>query len=364
MADYSDFEELDLTGLNVDHVTPRRSILTADYGHGYKDTTRVGPVGGTRQFVLSAGVWPDDEDDCPDLIDDLPWMEYYTSFIDERLDNANEPFIIEWRNRKWLVDFDEPQYGIEVHTSNLFTPEGITLNLRRVSGLIHCLDGSVFDPSIMESYMWARYKDAQDFPTSFPGPIGPAWANSLDGTFSDPQAMVVGGTDVVSVADVLGSFDAVRFSGTTNDGVLTNGTASARFYDVWLVMKMREATFSNNAGIFSGSTAAPGGNVLLVGSSGTTKFFNIGFGSQYSYEKNNVSYAESDQQAPMNTFAVVHVRHTNGIELLSPQFGSDRDFAGRHAEVDMIEVIPCDTLVPDDWAEAMNRWLMNYYGIS
>jgi hypothetical protein len=43
MADYSDFEELDLTGLNVDHVTPRRSILTADYGHGYKDTTRVGP---------------------------------------------------------------------------------------------------------------------------------------------------------------------------------------------------------------------------------------------------------------------------------------------------------------------------------
>src|SRR6188472_318781 len=101
MPTIDDFEELDLTGLNVDHVTPMRSILTADYGHGYKDTTRVGPVGGTRQFVISAGVWPDDENDCPP-IDGVSWMKYYTTFFDERLDNANEPFVIDWRGKKWL----------------------------------------------------------------------------------------------------------------------------------------------------------------------------------------------------------------------------------------------------------------------
>jgi hypothetical protein len=142
MPTIEDFEELDLTGLNVDHVTPRRSILTADYGHGYKDTTRVGPLGGTRQFVLSAGVWPDDEADCPP-IDGMSWMEYYTTFFDERLDNANEPFVIEWRDRKWLVDFDEPGYGVETHTSNLFTPDGITLNLRRVRDMEFDSDGSI-----------------------------------------------------------------------------------------------------------------------------------------------------------------------------------------------------------------------------
>lgn len=70
-------------------------------------------------------------------------MEYYTTFFDERLDNANEPFIIEWRSRQWLVDFDEPQYGVEVHTSNLFTPDGITLNLRRVQDMAFNADGSI-----------------------------------------------------------------------------------------------------------------------------------------------------------------------------------------------------------------------------
>jgi hypothetical protein len=141
MPTIADFEELDLTGLNVDHVTLHRSILQADYGHGYKDTTRVGPVGGTRQFVVSAGVWPDDEDLA--TIDGVSWMEYYTTFFDERLDNANEPFIIEWRGRKWLVDFDEPQYGVEVHTADLFTPDGIVLNLRRVQDMEFETDGSI-----------------------------------------------------------------------------------------------------------------------------------------------------------------------------------------------------------------------------
>lgn len=135
------YEEIDMTGLNVDHVTPQRSILTADYGHGYKDTTRVGPVGGTRQFSVSAGVWPDDPVDA--AIGSDSWMEYYTNFFDERLDNANEPFVIEWRDRKWLVDLAEPQYGVEVHTTTLFTPDGITLNLRRAAGLAFNTDGSL-----------------------------------------------------------------------------------------------------------------------------------------------------------------------------------------------------------------------------
>lgn len=144
MPTIDDYEELDLTGLNVDHVTPMRSILTADYGHGYKDTARVGPLGGTRQFVLSAGVWPDDENVA--AIGSDSWMEYYTNFFDTRLDNANEPFVIEWRDRKWLVDLAEPQYGVEVHTSDLFTPDGITMNLRRVIDMDFDVDGSILLP--------------------------------------------------------------------------------------------------------------------------------------------------------------------------------------------------------------------------
>jgi hypothetical protein len=356
---YSDYEELDMTGLNVDHVTPQRSILTADYGHGYKDTTRTGPVGGTRKFILSAGVWPDSTSDAP-AIDGDSWMEYYTAFFDARLDNANEPFIIEWRNRKWLVDFEEPQYGVEVHTSNLFTPDGITLNLRRVSGLTFCLDGSVFDPVLLEPYTWGRYRNAQNFPEPFPGPIGDAWKNELEESTGD-RALIVNGTDVVSAANVLGSHDAVRFSNTTNNGVLTTAE-NVTIYDAWFVMKMREATFSNTCGILTGS-AGPN-NAALAGQQGQTYFFNFGFGSAYSYKKNNVEFAEANQQAPMNTFGVVHIRHTGGIALTDLQIGKDRADATRHAELDLIEFAPCNVSVPDYWAEAMNRWLMTYYGIS
>ncbi len=359
MAEYSDFVELNMTGLNVDHVRPQRSILRANFGDGYAETARVGAVGGTRQFVVSAGVWPDDDNLLPIGTDS--WMEYYTNFFDERLDNANEPFIIEWRDRKWLVDMDESSYGVEVHTSDLFTPDGITLNLRRVSGLTHCRDGSLFDPSLITSYMWGRYRNAQDFPTSTPGPVGDAWVSEVDNVHG-VNTLAVGGTDVISAADVLGTFDAVRFSSTTNNGVLASGSGAITLYDAWLVMKMREATFSNTAGILTGALAP--NNAALVGASGTTKFFNFGFGSSYSYEKNNVSYAESDQQAPMNAFGVVHIRKTSGFALTDLQLGADRDFAGRFAETDIIEFVPCDAAVPYYWAEAFNRWLMTYYGIS
>jgi len=69
MPTIDDYLELDLTGLNVDHVTPMRAILMADFGNGYRDTIRVGPRGGTRQFTLSAGVWPDDAADRRDELD-------------------------------------------------------------------------------------------------------------------------------------------------------------------------------------------------------------------------------------------------------------------------------------------------------
>lgn len=362
MAALSDYEELDLTGLNIDHVRPSRSILRANYGEGYADTTRVGSVGGTRAFQLSAGVWPDDG--ALATIDGVSWMEYYTTFFDERLDNANEPFIIEWRNRKWLVDMAETAYGAECHTSDLFTPDGITLNLRRLRGLTFALDGSVFDPSLIESYMWGRYRNAQAFPHSFPGPIGDAWKNELEGDVVGLHALVVNG-DVVSAPNVHGTHDAVRFNFTTNNGYLAAIDAAApdddpTIYDVWFVMKMRETTFSNFAGVLTADATI----AALVGAgSATARFFNFTIGSSYSYEKNNVTFPEADQQAPMNVFGVVHARFENGITLANLQVGKDRAATDRYSEMDVLEFVPCNISVPDYWAEAFNRWLMTYYTI-
>lgn len=357
MATITDYPELDLTYLNVDSVRSIRSVLSAEYGDGYKDTAIVGAVGGRKSFSLSAGVWPD-SDDQP-LIDGETIFEYYYEFFEARLDNGNEPFIIEWRDRKWLVDLAEPNHGIDVHTADLFTPHGIEVRMRRVSGLTHCLDGSVFDPLLLTPYFWERYRNAQDFPATLPFPYVNAWGGEFE---ANGRSLEAGSTDVIVAADAHGAHDAIRMSSSTNDGVMTTGSGPVTIYDAWFVMKMREATFSNIAGILSGDVA-PNNVALAGGGSGTTHFFNLAFGDGYSYEKNNVGFAESNQQAPMNVFGVVHIRSTSGIALNNIQVGKDRDQSGRFAEADFLEIGLCSESVPDYWAEAFNRWLMTYYTI-
>lgn len=361
MPTINDYPSLDMTYVNVDDVTSPRSILRADYGEGYADTAIVGAPGGRKQFALSAGVWPDSVDQP--LISGETIMEYYWSFFEARLDAGNEPFIIEWRSRSWLVELAEPQHGVSTHTSDLFTPHGITLNMRRVSGLTHALDGSLFDPSLILSSTWGRFRNAQTFPDSLPFPWINAWMNEATG--GNNHSLEADLTDVVSAPNVLGTHDAVRLSSTTNDGFLYDPTAIGDeipgIYEAFFVMKMREATFSNNAGILSADETIVG----LVGQSGTTKFFDIGLtADQYEYKKNNVAYAINDQQAPMNEFGVVHARFLEGKVLENLQIGKDRDFADRFAEVDFIEILLCDELLNDLDSEACSRYLMTYYGIS
>lgn len=351
-----------MTYVNVDDVTSPRSILRADYGDGFADTAIVGAPGGRKQFALSAGVWPDSVDQP--LISGETIMEYYWSFFEARLDAGNEPFIIEWRDRSWLVELAEPQHGVSTHTSDLFTPHGITLNMRRVSGLTHALDGSIFDPSLILSSTWGRFRNAQTFPDSLPFPWINAWMNEVDG---NNHSLEAGSTDVTVAANVLGTHDAIRLSATTNDGFLfdpnatTPGDETPVIFEAFFVMKMREATFSNFAGILSADETI----VALLGDSGTTKFFDIGLtANQYEYKKNNVSYAINNQQAPMNEFGVVHTRFLEGKVLEFLQIGKDRDFAGRFAEVDFIDILLCNELLNDLDSEACSRYLMTYYGIS
>lgn len=359
MPELSDYEEINMTYLNVDHVTSRRSILSANYGDGYKDTTRVGAPGGVKTFTVSAGVWPDSEDQP--MIGTQTIFDYYWSFFEERLDNANEPFVLEWRGRKWLVEFAEPEHGVEVHTADLFTPDGIELTMRRVVGLIHCLDGSVFDPSLIESSFWGRFRNAQNFPSALGFPWSNPWENEIDPLNYSLEA---GSTDVTVVPNALGDHDAIRLSATTNDGFLYCPNASGPapgIYEAFFVMKQREATFSNLAGILSADATVAG----LVGSTGTPKFFDLGEGDDYEYKKNNVSYANSDMQAPMNEFGVVNVRFLNGKALNLLQIGKDRDFSGRFGKTDYLEIwliknAPLDELD----SEAASRWLMREYDIT
>lgn len=143
MATYLGYEILDMTVLNVDEVSRRpNNILSADFGDDYRVTAFVG-LSGIRsgyRFALSAGVWPDDEELT---IDGVSVFEYYWEFFNDRIDAGNEPFIITWHDKYWLVDLAEPELGVEVHTADLFTPAGIEVRRRAVAGVTTNADGSI-----------------------------------------------------------------------------------------------------------------------------------------------------------------------------------------------------------------------------
>lgn len=187
----------------------------------------------------------------------------------------------------------------------------------------------------------------------------PGWLNKLN----NPVAAKVftDGTDVDQTG-TLNSHPTVQFSLTTNDGRLLSqmSPAVAVIREVFIVMKMREATFSNFAGIITGpdTALAP----TLVGDSGTTKFLDLSYTGQ-EYRLDGTLYANSNMQAPMNTWGVVHLRYPTGWGFTEVQFGRDRDFAGRFAEVDVAEVLMFSALQPSTTVDQINEYLNTKYNL-
>jgi hypothetical protein len=360
----SDYEELDLSALEIDGYQFNGNRIRAVFGDGYSESATNGHANGLWNWSLSSTVVVDDED-YNDQINGVPSFAYYYDFIKRHTTGDQDVFVIEWRGHKYLAEFTDNGFGGEMHTVDLFSMDGVEIRQRRVAGFLERGDGSVFEQDQIADYIWGRYNAAEDFPTTYPGPSDPTWANSgYDPATETSQTNGLtnpGGTDVVSVADVLGTNDAVRFSSTTNDGVLIADTPTVTVYDAFFVMQMREATFSNYAGIFTADATI----AALIGNSGTANFFNIGFSDdEYSYRKNDVSYAQSAQAAPMNEFGVVHIRFESGLVVPNPQFGKDRNFSGRFAEMDQVDMTICDQPMDLDTARTYARSLMTQYGIS
>lgn len=192
-------------------------------------------------------------------------------------------------------------------------------------------------------------------------PFGPepGWGNKVLSPVED--VMANNGTDVDQTG-TLNTYPTVQFNVTTNNGVLSSNMSpnSAVIREIFIVMQMREATFSNFAGIITGpdtSISPP-----LVGDVGTTKFIDLGYTGQ-EYRLDNTLYANNNMQAPMNTWGIVHLRYSVGWGFLDMQFGKDRDFAGRFAEVDMAEVLLFSALQPSKMVEQIYEYLETKYNL-
>lgn len=185
------------------------------------------------------------------------------------------------------------------------------------------------------------------------------WGNAVLNPVAD--SLHQDGTDVDQTG-TLNGYPTVQFSTSTNDGRLlsTMAPSSGIIREIFVVMKMREATFSNYAGVITGpdtSISPP-----LVGDNGTTKFLDLGYTGQ-EYRLDNTLYANNNMQAPMNAWGIVHLRYSVGWGFTEVQFGKDRNFSGRFAEMDMAEVLMFSALQPQTTVDQIYEYLQTKYNL-
>lgn len=136
-----DYEELSLEGMNVDTVEHSFDILEARFPGGFRRSARVGTSSGEQSWALTASVLTDSSS-YNDLIEGDPSFQYYYDFWLARMQAANEPFVIEWRSKKYNCVFREHRFSYEVFTADLFAG-GVMLDQVRVFGESYESDGSI-----------------------------------------------------------------------------------------------------------------------------------------------------------------------------------------------------------------------------
>lgn len=250
-------------------------------------------------------------------------------------------------NNYYLARFDESEQSI---TKKLQASYATQVNLIqvRIPGV------TVFDPGQMDGVLtWLDANQIAGATDGDPLPAG-SWPDASDNGFDFST-----GASTLWFEGIQNDLPVVRLDGAAS--VLTSGAASAIISEVFIVMKMRENTFSNIAGILTDQNTL----AILVGENGLTTFYDFSATFDYlTYRKNGIEYAQDNQQAPMNQFGLVHVRATTPITFASAiQIGKDRNIAARWADADIAEVIIFDELQPLSTSRELASHLMDKWDI-
>lgn len=146
MPTISDYDELDLTGLEIGAISLKVERLTCDFGSGYGASASVGTGSGLWGWELSSEVVTDD-DSYNDLIESVPSFQYYEQFFRDHTEgDAGDLFVIDFRGQKFLASFDTDSIGGEMHTYDLFSLDGVKVKMRRTAGMDFNADGSITVP--------------------------------------------------------------------------------------------------------------------------------------------------------------------------------------------------------------------------
>lgn len=333
---------------------PEESIrfeeLENSLGDGYYSQTLYGANTGLRSWKLKLPTLAH-TDVLPNTVTDVSGA---TVSREEYLWNlfcytkvTGEPFVFTSpRDGQYhLVRFADKELSYQKMRVKIYST-GVELKQVRIPG------ESVFGLDVLA---WIALDDAA---RQFEGDTafgGGAWASTL----GVGVAMAVTG-DVTEVSAELNGHAIKRFNSSASTGFVKQQIDGSNVKEAFLVMKMRESAFSNAAGVF---TDRVGGSSVLVGSSGTSKFANPSL-SGFTYKLNGITYAQSDLQAPMNAWGVIHLRYETGWDFANGiQFGRDATTGGTYAKMDLAEAVLLSDLQPTTFGLDMTEYLSVKYGI-
>lgn len=289
------------------------SVFRNDLGDGFRTRTLYGASTGQRRFTLSMPTLQGGSAATLVGIDEaVVTQEQYVWDLYCEAQATGLPFVIRSpRNgQNYLVEFADERLTFQRALSKLYST-GLELVQVRLPGV------SVFDVSLMPG-SFAHFDET----------------SHGSGEWEDKESanvLAVTGDITFGAAQQAGK-DIVRLNSSANTGRF-DASDPLGAADVVLVMKMREASFSNNAGILSDTG---NGSSLLRGDSATGIFANLGFtGDRYSL--NGLETDTDEMTAPMNAWGVVHVRLPAGFSL--DRIGQDLAAAGTFAEMDLGELV-------------------------
>lgn len=295
-------------------VTKKVTRLKNEMSEGYTSSKLLGLKSGLRTWELTlptlsgTGIAPSVTDPNGSTVSRLQYVKNTVKYNQ----SGGTAIAYQWppsTGQYYLCDIvNTPSYqkkrGVDIYNTT------VTLQQRRIK------NETVFNPLKMtpialgeQSYDW--------------------WNETTHNTSSWDNVNAAGG-DFAATGQVTFSSNAQNGHNTVrvNSSLTTGQLGLAQQYesagcDVFLVVKVREATFSTAAKIYGGSS-----NNILKGTSAGTKFQNQSI-SGLQYYLNGTEYAVTDQQAPMDEWGVIylHLPYSTGgfdsIVLSGAQLGEN-----------------------------------------
>lgn len=317
------------------------NTLRNDLGDGYRSQVLFGSNTGLRSWSLRLPTLAS-IDVLPNTVTGINGesvsREQYVWDLYCEQQVTGEPFVYTSpRNGQYyLVEFVDEKLTYEQARVKLYST-GLELRQVRISG------ETVFDVSKV-SGVWGWYKGALN--------SGTTWIPTT------------GSVNFTATGDVIettyNSKPILRFNSVSTDGRLSAPAATnVTVYDLFMVVKAREATFGQTSGFFTDNAAATA-NYIIYGLNGQANVTIIGT----DYEKNGVSDTAPPLPGPMEAWAVLHVQNTSGNTIARPQVGQRDSGTTGGAEIDVGEVIVTNTQLSKATIREITESLMVKWGVA